>query len=282
MMITGKARVAGVVGWPVDHSRSPLLHNYWLDRYEIDGAYVPLAVAPGDLPAALHALPGLGFAGVNITVPHKEAALALVDEADADARRIGAVNTIVVDAEGRLIGSNTDGYGFMENLRDGAPAWSASDGPAVILGAGGAARAVAAALVDAGVAELRLVNRTRARAEALADDLGDAAVSVHPWSAREEVLDGAGLVVNATALGMTGNPALDLALDNLPAAAVVADIVYTPLKTPLLAAAAARGNPVADGLGMLLHQARPGFAAWFGVEPDVTDELRAFVARGLE
>jgi len=281
MIPSGRARVAGVIGWPVAHSLSPRLHGHWLDRYRIDGAYVPLPVAPDDLAAALAALGKLGFAGVNLTVPHKEAALALVDRPSDRAIRIGAVNTIVVGDDGGLMGDNTDGFGFIENLRAGAPGWSARAGPAVVIGAGGAARAVVAALLDAGAPRIRLVNRTRARADVLAEtmaDIGGGAIDVHAWADRAAVLDGAGLVVNATTLGMTGQPPLDLPLDRLPAAALVTDIVYAPLTTPLLAAAAGRGNRVVDGLGMLLHQARPGFAAWFGVEPRVTTALRDFVS----
>lgn len=276
MTITGKARVAGVMGWPVGHSRSPQLHNFWLDQYGIDGAYVPLAVTPEDFPAAVRALPGLHFAGVNVTVPHKEAALAVVDEADSNARRIGALNTIVVDADGRLLGANSDGFGFLENLRAGAPGWSAADGPAVVLGAGGGARAICAALQDAGAPEIRIANRTAARAQALAQDLG-APLAAVPWADRDGALDGAALVVNATTLGMNGGPPLELSLKALPARAVVTDIVYVPVRTPLLEAAARRDLRTVDGLGMLLHQARPGFAAWFGLEPEVSEALRAHV-----
>lgn len=280
-MITGKARIAGVMGWPVGHSRSPQLHNFWLDRYGIDGAYVPLAVTPEDFPAAMRALAGLRFVGVNITVPHKEAALALVDEADPDARRIGAVNTIVIDAEGRLVGSNTDGFGFMENLYAGAPGWSAMDGPAVVLGAGGAARAIAAALQHAGAPEIRIVNRTATRASELVQDLGAPLITA-PWELREGALDGAALVVNATTLGMSGNPPLDISLDAVRGDAVVTDIVYAPLRTGLLVAAEERGLRSVDGIGMLLHQARPAFAAWFGHEPEVSDALRTHVLTGLD
>ena len=275
MTITGKATLAGVMGWPVSHSRSPLLHNFWLARYGIDGAYVPLAVRPDDLATALRALPALGFAGVNLTVPHKEAAVALMDRLDASATRIGAVNTVVV-ANGRLEGRNTDGYGFIENLRAGAKGWRGTGGPAVVIGAGGAARAIAVALIDEGVPEIRVVNRTAARAAALTAEFGKPLVAV-TWERRARALDGAALLVNATTLGMTGQPALALPLDALPKAAVVTDAVYAPLETALLAAARGRGNVCVDGLGMLLHQARPAFAAWFGHDPEVTPELRAHV-----
>ena len=278
--LSGKAKLAGVMGWPIGHSLSPRLHGYWLRQYAVDGAYVPLAVRREDFAGAVRMLPRLGFAGANVTVPHKEAALAAVDEAAGEARRIGAVNTIVVRADGSLMGWNSDGFGFMENLKAGLAEWNPGLGPAVVLGAGGAARAVCAALVDGGVPELRLVNRTASRAEALAADIGGP-IEIVSWAERESALDGARLLTNTTTLGMAGSPPLDLALERLPPEAAVTDIVYAPLRTPLLVAAAARGNPTVDGLGMLLHQARPGFAAWFGVEPEVTEEMRAFVLRGM-
>jgi len=276
MTISGKARLAGVMGWPVGHSRSPRLHGFWLRHHGIDGAYVPLAVRPDDIGAALRALPILGFAGCNVTLPYKEAALATVDRATPLARRIGAVNTIIVEADGSLSGDNTDAFGFAENLRAGCPTWTAAAGPAVVLGAGGASRAVVAALLDAGAPVVRLANRSRDRAESLAAELGGR-IEVSEWEARSAMLEGAATLVNTTTLGMAGAPALSLSLDALPAAALVTDIVYTPLETALLALARRRGNPVVDGLGMLLHQARPGFAAWFGVMPEVSGELRRFV-----
>ncbi|GAA0572120.1 shikimate dehydrogenase [Caenispirillum bisanense] len=275
-MVSGKARVAGVMGWPVSHSRSPRLHGFWLRHYGIDGAYVPLPVRPEDFTAAVRALPKLGFAGANITVPHKEAALAACDEATPLARRVGAVNTLVCRPDGSLFGDNTDGFGFLENLRAGCPGWRADAGPAVVLGAGGAARAIVAALLDAGCPQVRLTNRTRERAADLAADLGGA-IEVVAWEERSAALAGAGLLVNTTTLGMTGAPPLDIALDPLPAAALVTDIVYAPLMTDLLLRAQARGHAVVDGLGMLLHQGRPGFEYWFGIRPEVTAELRAVV-----
>lgn len=276
MTITGAARVAGVMGWPVGHSRSPRLHGYWLAEHGIDGAYVPFAVRPERLAEALAALPALGVRGVNLTVPHKERALDALDDVDALARRIGAVNTVVVDDAGRLSGTNTDAHGFMANLRDGARHWTAEAGPVVVLGAGGAARAVAVALIDAGVKAIRLVNRSPARAERLARDL-DGPFVVRPWDERAAALRGAALVVNTTSLGMAGQPPLDVTLDAVGPGCVVSDLVYVPLETPLLAAARARGLVAVDGLGMLLHQAVPGFAAWFGVTPAVTPALRAHV-----
>ena len=278
--LSGRTRLAGIMGWPVAHSLSPRLHGHWLLRYGIDGAYVPLPVPPERLEQALSALPALGFAGVNLTIPHKEAAVSLVDRLSPRAKRIGAVNTVVVEADGMLSGDNTDGFGFIAALSESQVGWRAEAGPAVVLGAGGAARAVAVALLDAGVPEVRLLNRTPERARALADDLGGSVHAVN-WTARAAALDGAALLVNTTSLGMHGQPPLDLALDALPPRALVTDVVYTPLITPLLALAQARGNPVVDGLGMLLHQARPGFRAWFGVDPEVDDDLRAVVAAGL-
>jgi len=281
MRITGRTRLAGIMGWPVSHSRSPALHNFWLDEHGIDGAYVPLPVQPEQLERALRALPALGFRGCNITLPHKEAALAIVDRVDPLASRIGAVNTIIVMPDGSLEAKNADAFGFRENLRDGAPDWDPRDGAAVVLGAGGSARAVTAALTELRVPEIRLVNRTVERAEALARDLGGPGgglgtrISAHSWEARDEVLDGAGLLVNTTSLGMTGAPELNIDLSRLPLAAVVVDIVYVPLDTPLLVAARRRGNRTLDGLGMLLHQGRPGFEAWFGTPVRVTRELRA-------
>lgn len=283
MRITGRTRLAGIMGWPVSHSRSPALHNFWLDEHGIDGAYVPLPVQPENLERALRALPALGFRGCNLTLPHKEAALRIADRVDPLASRIGAVNTIVATPDGSLEASNTDAFGFRENLRDWAPDWTPTAGAAVVLGAGGSARAVVAALTELRVPEIRLVNRTPARAEALARDLGGLGVriSVHPWTERVEVLDRAGLLVNTTSLGMTGAPELEIDLSRLPLAAVVADIVYVPLETGLLAAARRRGNRTVDGLGMLLHQGRPGFEAWFGTPVRVTRELRAAVLTTL-
>jgi len=274
-ILSGHARTAGVLGWPVAHSRSPRLHGLWLRRHGIDGAYLPLPVRPERFADAVRALADLGFRGANVTIPHKEAAFAVCDHVADSARRAGAVNTLVF-RDGRIEGSNTDGFGFLENLRAGAPDWRPESGPAVLLGAGGAARAIAAALLDAGCPRLTLVNRTPARAEALARALGGpVAVADRP------PLEDAALLVNTTSLGMAGHPALEIDLSPLPAEAVVADIVYVPLETGLLAAARARGLRAVDGLGMLLHQARPGFEAWFGVAPVVDQELRDFVAADI-
>jgi shikimate dehydrogenase len=274
-ILTGKARLAGILGWPVSHSRSPRLHGFWLERHGIDGAYVPLPVAPADFAAAVHSLAALGFAGANVTIPHKLAAFAVCDAVDASARRAGAVNTLIF-RDGHIEGSNTDGSGFIANLR--AHGIVPAAGPALVLGGGGSARAVAAALQDAG-ARVSLANRTRARADALAADLPG--LMVLDWSKRDAALPDHALVVNTTSLGMAGNPALGLDLDRAPAGMAVADIVYVPIETPLLAAARARGLRTVEGLGLLLHQAVPGFTAWFGVEPTVDDELRRFVAADL-
>ncbi|MBL26548.1 MAG: shikimate dehydrogenase [Rhodospirillaceae bacterium] len=282
MIISGKARIAGVIGWPIAHSRSPRLHNFWLEHYGIDGAYLPLAVNPDRLIQALRALPILGFRGVNVTIPHKETTMAAVDAVDPLARRVGAVNTVIVREDGTLFGTNTDVFGFIENLRQEAPQWEPAAGPAVVLGAGGAARGVCVALIDAGVTEIRLVNRTKSRADALASSLGGACrVSTFAWDNRQAALPDAALLVNTTALGMEGHEPLGLELGPLPSTAVVTDIVYVPLETPLLAKAKASELATVDGLGMLLHQARPGFASWFGVEPQVTPELRRFVLEDL-
>jgi shikimate dehydrogenase len=274
--LSGRARLAGVLGWPVAHSRSPLLHGTWLERHRVDGAYLPLPVRPERFADSVRALADLGFRGANVTIPHKEAAFTLCDRLQPSAERAGAVNTLVFRDDGRIEGSNTDGFGFLENCAQSVPGWSAAAGPAVLLGAGGAARAIAAALLDAGCPRLTLVNRNAARAEALARQLGGP-VEV----ADRAPLEGAALLVNTTSLGMEGEPALDLDLSPMPAGAAVADAVYVPLETPLLAAARARGLRTVDGLGMLLHQARPGFEAWFGVSPAVDGALRAAVAADL-
>jgi shikimate dehydrogenase len=274
-LLSGHARLAGVFGHPVTHSRSPRLHGFWLQRYGIDGAYIPLGVAHGGFGAAVRALVDLGFRGANVTIPHKLAAFEICDAVAPFARRAGAVNTLIF-RDGRIEGSNTDGFGFLESIREAAPGWRADAGPAVLLGAGGAARAIAAALLDAGAPRVTLVNRTAAKAEALARDLGG---PIHV--ADRPPLEDAALLVNTTSLGMQGQPGLEVDLVPLPASAVVADIVYVPLETRLLAAARARGLVAVDGLGMLVHQARPGFEAWFGVAPQVDQALRDVVAADI-
>ena len=268
--------LAGVMGWPVMHSRSPKLHNYWFERYGLAGTYVPLAIQPEGLEKALRALPALGFAGCNLTIPHKEQALRIVDHADERARRIGAISCVTVNADGSLTGRNNDWYGFVENLREAFPGWRADAGPAVVIGAGGASRAVVDALIHEGAKEIRLINRTRARAESLAAALGGP-VTVLGWDERHRALEGAALLVNTTSQGMVGNLPLDLSLDALPRTAQVCDIIYIPGETPLLKAARERGNPTVNGLGMLLHQGRPAWRSWFHTEVEVTAELRALI-----
>lgn len=271
---------ACVIGWPIAHSRSPLIHGHWLERHGINGVYTREPVHPDALGDFLKGLAARGLSGCNVTVPHKEAALALAGSADDAARAIGAANTLWLE-DGRLCAGNSDAYGFLTHLDASAPGWDEARGPAVVLGAGGAARAVVTALLDRGLSEVRLLNRTRSRAESLARAC-TGAVGVGDWADRAAALTGCGLLVNTTSLGMTGAPPLEIALDALPADAVVCDIVYTPLRTALLADAQARGLRTVDGLGMLLHQAVPGFEKWFGVRPAVTDELRALVEADLE
>jgi shikimate dehydrogenase len=268
--------LAGVMGWPVMHSRSPKLHNHWLAQYGLVGTYLPLAIKADGLRAALRALPTLGFSGCNLTIPHKEAALGIVDRVDPLARRIGAMNCVVVAPDGSLAGHNFDAFGYIASIRERDPAWRADRGPIVVIGAGGGARAVLVGLVDEGAREIRLINRTPARAQALAQEL-IGPIKAIAWNDREAALAGAAMLINTTNQGMVGEPPLDLALDKLPADALVSDIIYIPRETPLLTAAKRRGNPTVNGLGMLLHQARPAFQAWFGVMPEVTPELRALI-----
>ena len=275
--LSGTSRLAGVMGWPVSHSKSPRLQGYWLANNAIDGSYMPLPVAPENFETALTSLRDLGFAGVNVTIPFKETAMRACDELTDRAKRIGAVNTVTFAKDGRLLGDNTDGFGFIENLRQEAPDTAFCSGPAVVLGAGGASRAVLVALLDEGCPEIRLANRTRKRADDLAGEINDPRITVIDWPVAPSALENASLVVNTTSLGMVGQPALEIDLTGLPTSALVTDIVYAPLITDLLAQAKDRGNPIVDGLGMLLHQARPGFHKWFGIDPDVTPDLREFV-----
>ncbi len=274
-ILTATARVAGIAGWPVSHSRSPRIHGYWLERYGIDGAYVPFAIAPAAFVPAMRGLAAAGFAGANVTVPHKQAAFALCDRVDATAQRAGAVNTLVF-RDGHIAASNPDGCGSRAGLADaGVPPPPA---PALTRGAGAAARATAATLLALGV-PVHVTNRTEARAAALAAHLPG--LHLLDWAQRSEVLADCALVVNATTLGMHGHgdPGLDFTRA-APGLAVI-DLVYVPLETPLLAAARAHGLRAIDGLGMLLHQARPGFHAWFGVDPEVDAALRDFVLADL-
>ena len=265
--------MAGVMGWPVAHSRSPVIHNHWIRQYGLQGAYGLFPVQPEKLEDAIRGLRALGMAGCNITIPHKVNAMKLMDVVDPLARRMGAINTIVVTPEGALHGFNNDGFGYIQSLRDEKPDWQADAGPVTVLGAGGAARAVVLSLMDQGATEIRLINRTRAKAQALCDEFG-AGVQAFDWSERHEALSGVALLVNTTNQGMHGEPELDLQLDRLPVTALVSDAIYIPLETALLRNARLRGNATVNGLGMLLNQARPAFQAWFGVMPDITPALR--------
>ncbi len=271
--------LAGVIGSPVAHSRSPTLHGYWLRRYGIRGHYIPMDVGHADLAEALRMLPKLGFVGLNVTIPHKETILGLADVVTDRAALIGAANTLVFRKDGKVYADNTDGTGFIANLRQHAPHWQPASGPAAVLGAGGAARAVVAALIEAGVPEIRLANRTKQRGEALRADLG-AKVVVHDWVKAGNMLEGAATVVNTTSLGMVGKPDLRVPLDALDRHAVVTDLVYTPLRTQFLIEAEDIGCTVVDGLGMLLHQAAPGFERWFGHRPEVDEATRRAVLGG--
>lgn len=273
-------RLAGVMGWPVAHSRSPFIHNHWIEQHGLRGAYVLLPVQPEKLETALRALPVLGFSGCNLTIPHKVAALHVVDRVDPLAKRIGAVNTVVVETDGSLTGMNTDGFGYIQSLLEVLPTWRADTGPCVVVGAGGAARAVIAALIEQGAQEIRLANRSIDKAHDMAAEMGGE-VKVVPWQERHEALADCALLVNTTNQGMHGESSLDLNLGQLPQNALVSDIVYVPLETPLLQAARERGNTTVNGLGMLLHQARPAFNAWFGVLPEVTPALRTQVEATL-
>lgn len=272
--MSGSVPLAGVIGWPIAHSRSPRIHGFWLNQLGLPGHYVPLSVRPGDLDEVLRALPKAGFRGVNVTLPHKEEALALADSATDVARAIGAANTLTF-TEGRIHADNTDAHGFAANLHDKAPDWTADSGPALVLGAGGAARAILFALLKEGAPRILLANRTASRAQELADEFGDR-IAALPWAEISEATKSASTIVNTTSLGMAGQPPLDIEL-NGDQPKLVTDIVYSPLETPLLEQARRKNMVVVDGLGMLLHQAVPGFTRWFGQPAAVTDELRRVV-----
>lgn len=272
--------LAGVMGWPVMHSRSPLMHNFWMREMGLKGAYLPLAIRPGTVEAALRGLHPLRFSGVNVTIPHKIEAMRVVDDLDPIARKIGAISCVHVREDGTLFGTNNDWRGFLGNLRETVPDWRPDAGPATVIGAGGGARAVCYGLLDAGVPEIRLVNRTAAHAQRLIEEIGGAIAHV-PWGERNAALDGAATIVNTTNLGMTGQSALDISLDAASRDAVVADIIYTPMETAFLAAARERGNRVCGGLGMLLHQGPPAWKLWFGLEPKVSQALRDAMAADL-
>ena len=268
--------LAGVIGHPVAHSRSPLLHGHWLRTYGLQGHYVPMDIAPDKLETAFRTLPDLGFVGVNVTIPHKEKVMEIADLVSDRATLIGAANTIIFRKDGKIHADNTDGYGFIENLRQGAPGWDPQAGPAMVLGAGGAARAVIASLLEVGVPEIRISNRTRNRAEQLREEFG-ARIRVVEWVQAGNAMDDAALVVNSTSLGMVGKQELRVPLDGLQPGTVVTDLVYTPLETRLLRVAREQGCTCVDGLGMLIHQAVPGFERWFGKRPEVDDATRAAI-----
>jgi shikimate dehydrogenase len=269
--------IAGLLGWPVAHSRSPVIHNHWLAHYGIPGRYVLFGVPPEKLEAAVRGIAVLGLRGCNVTTPHKQAIFPLLDRVDDLARTIGAVNTVVVEPDGALSGFNNDGNGFIQSLRDADPKWRPDSGPILVLGAGGAARAVVASLAAQGAKEIRLANRTQDKAEEIAAAVGPV-VKVLPWQERAGALDGVSLLANATSLGAAGKPPLDISLSGLPKGALVGDLIYVPPETPLLAAGRARGNTTVNGLGLLLNQARPAFNAWFGVMPEITPALRQAIA----
>ena len=276
MSDSNQFKLAGVMGMPVFQSRSPILHNYWIKKYGLKGAYGHFPVQIEHIEAAIRGLSALGLAGCNITQPHKLVAMKLMDKLSPVAQRIGAINCIVVQPDGSLHGFNNDGFGYLQSLKDAKPNWRADDGPVTVIGAGGAARAVVISLLDEGAREIRLINRTREKAEALAS-VNPLVVKVYDWAQRHDALDGAALLVNTTNQGMYGQPPLDITLDALPKTAVVSDLIYIPLETPLLATARSRGNLTVNGLGMLLNQAIPAFEAWFGVKPEITDELRSAI-----
>jgi shikimate dehydrogenase len=272
--------LAAVMGWPISQSRSPMLHNFWLAQHGLAGSYVPLAIPPEQLEKALRALPALNFAGCNLTIPLKQDAMRIVDEVDITAKKIGAMSCVVVRKDGSLAGSNNDWYGFTHNILDFVPDWRADNGPVAVMGSGGGARAVVYGLMERGAREIRLCNRTHARALTLAKEFSGP-INVLKWEERHNAIDGCAMLVNATNQGMVGQAALDLRLDKLPKSALVNDIIYNPRETPLIEAARARGNRTVTGLGMLLHQGIPAWRAWFGIEPKVTPELRALIEATL-
>ncbi|WP_456388495.1 shikimate dehydrogenase [Profundibacter sp.] len=275
-MSENKIPLAGVIGSPIAHSKSPMLHRHWLKTNDIEGYYIPMDVSRDNLADVIRGLPKVGFVGVNITIPHKEAVLEIADQVTDRAALIGAANTLIFRKDGIIHADNTDGYGFIQNLQNGAPAWQPKAGPAVIFGAGGASRAVIASLVEVGVTEIRLSNRTRNRADILQKEFGPK-VKVYDWVKAGNMMDGATTVINTTSLGMVGKPEFRIPLDGLSSDAVVTDLVYAPLDTPFLIKAREMGCTTVDGLGMLLYQAVPAFERWFGTRPVVDDALRTAV-----
>ena len=272
--------MAAVMGWPVMHSLSPLMHNTWMEQEGLKGTYVPLAIEPGALEPALRALHPLSFSGCNLTIPHKLDAMTIVDEVDEVARKIGAMSCVVVREDGTLFGTNNDWLGFIGNLKQFFPDFRADTGPVTVIGAGGGGRAVCFAMLDQGAREIRLVNRTPEEPALIAAEFGGPITPV-AWAERHAALDGAVMVINATSQGMKGEPALDIQLDTLPVSALAVDIIYTPLETPFLAAARMRGNPTLNGLGMLLHQGPGAWKRWFGIQPAITDALRRRMEQAL-
>lgn len=277
-MSDSKIPLAAVIGHPIAHSKSPNVHGYWLRKYGLKGHYIPMDIAQDKLADLLPRLADLGFVGANVTIPHKEKVMEIADLITDRATLIGAANTLIFRKDGRIHADNTDGYGFIENIRQAIPDWNPKSGPAVVFGAGGASRAVLASLLDVGVPKIMLTNRTRIRAEKLKEDFGNR-IQVIEWVQAGNVLEDADLVVNTTSLGMTGKPEMRVPLDGLKPGAIVNDLVYTPLQTRLLATAEQQGCRVVDGLGMLLHQAIPGFERWFGKRPVVDENVRAAVLR---
>jgi shikimate dehydrogenase len=282
VIVDQSMRITGIMGSPIHHSLSPVIHNFWLRINKIKGVYIPLLVKPENLKEALFGCAALGFTGINVTVPHKEAALQFLDYIDPVATEIGAVNTIMINGEGKFEGLNTDCFGFAEAIQVGSKKdWSPSGKPVAVIGAGGAARSIIYALKVLNAGEIRIVNRTYERAESLASEFGDRC-KVWNWRDRHDILEDTALLVNTTKCGMVGQPILELDLKKLPEACLVNDIVYAPLMTNLLRNAEARGNTIITGLEMLLHQARPAFKTWFGVDPDISDDLRTEVFSRLK
>ncbi|XXK31265.1 shikimate dehydrogenase [Rhodobacteraceae bacterium nBUS_24] len=272
-MTLERVPLVAVLGTPVAHSKSPLLHGFWLKKFGITGHYIPVDVKSIDLETVLHNMPKMGFVGANVTLPHKEKILSIADQISDRAALIGAANTLVFQPDGKIYADNTDGYGFIENIRQQAPNWQAKDGPALVLGAGGAARAVVSALIEAGAPEVCISNRTRSRSDQIKSDFGGR-VSVVEWVKAPTEIEHAHTLVNTTSLGMTGKPALNLSLDGLKPETLVTDIVYTPIDTEFIKSARSKGCIAVDGLGMLIHQAIPGFERWFGQKPVVDQEIR--------
>lgn len=272
---------SAVIGYPIKHSLSPILHGYWLEKYSINGSYEKISVSEEDLPDFLSSLAKNGFLGCNITVPHKEIAINFVDDLTPVAKKIEAINTVVVQKDGSLLGDNTDAYGFIENLRSNLSGFDFNNKKVMIIGAGGATKAVIFGLLEAGVGEITIVNRTKEKAEKLSNQFGNK-VFVGEWSYKEKYLSDIDLLINTTTLGMLGSHELEIDLSSLPKSSVVTDIVYNPLMTNLLVQAKKQGNIVVDGIGMLLYQAVPGFDYWFGVRPDVTKELKSEILKALK